>query len=219
MPSAFDGPNVTTRVDFACGSLVRERVVRDNIDDVLGPHHHTLATLEAPDWTQQAAFAPDRRQARFALGIHHILSGCDRRLFLVRLLRPGGGLLSLTAIIAAFRIAHRVTLSLAMRLVVVRPDRLVEAMIARSIAFVAAENLVRSRPWLVGFCFWRRLLFSLLGFSRGVEVGQGLVVAVCPPLLFLLRRTRWESRAVLSSSLVSPARGPGLVLFVERALR
>ena len=56
------------RADFACGSLVPELVVRDNIFDVLGPNHHTLATLEAPDWTQPSDLAPDRRQARCGHG-------------------------------------------------------------------------------------------------------------------------------------------------------
>ena len=110
-------------------------------------------------------------------------------------------------------------------------------MIAFSIAFVAAENLFRSpsvsRRWLVGFAFGlvhgfgfssalrelglpaHGLLLSLLGFNVGVEVGQGLVVVVCLPLLLLLRRTRWENRAVLGSSLVILLLG--LVLFVERA--
>src|SRR5438309_1898318 len=62
----------------------------------------------------------------------------------------------------------------------------------------------------------RRLLLSLLGFNQGVEVGQGLVVAAGLPLLFLLRGTRWESRAGLSSSLAILVLG--LVLLVERAL-
>jgi len=60
------------------------------------------------------------------------------------------------------------------------------------------------------------LLLSLLGFNQGVEVGQGLVVAAGLPLLFLLRGTRWESRAGLSSSLAILVLG--LVLLVERAL-
>ena len=59
------------------------------------------------------------------------------------------------------------------------------------------------------------LLLSLLGFNQGVEVGQGLVVAACLPLLLLLRRTRWESRAVSSCSLAILL--VGLVLFIERA--
>jgi hypothetical protein len=46
-------------------------------------------------------------------------------------------------------------------------------------------------------------------------VGQALVVAVCLPLLLLLRRTRWQSRAVSSSSVAILL--VGVVLFLERA--
>ncbi len=41
------------------------------------------------------------------------------------------------------------------------------------------------------------------------------MVTACLPLLLLLRRTRWESRAVSSFSLAILV--VGLVLFVERA--
>ena len=253
LPSTFDATSFTMLVDFACGSAARELVVQDDIFDVLGPDHHTLAKLEAPSGTQQFAFAPDSRQARFVvgdrgggaratgsflvLGIDHILSGYDHLLFLLGLLLPGGGLLSLAKIITAFTIAHSVTLSLAVLQVVTLPDRLIEAVIALSIAFVAAENLFFdpsvSRRWVVSFCFGlvhgfgfssalrelglpaHGLLLSLFGFNVGVEVGQGLVVAACLPLLLLLRRTRWESRAVSSCSLAILL--VGLVLFIERA--
>jgi HupE/UreJ protein len=252
--AAFDAPTFTMLVDFACGSVPRELIVQDNIFDVLGPGHHTLAKLEAPSGTEPFAFAPDNREARFAigeagttghstgsffvLGIHHILTGYDHLLFLLGLLLPGGGLLGLAKIITAFTIAHSVTLSLAVLQVVTMPDRVIEAVIALSIAFVAAENLFLtptvSRRWLISFGFGlvhgfgfssalrelglpsHGLLVSLLGFNVGVEVGQGLVVALCLPLLLLLRRTRWESRAVMSSSLAILV--AGLVLFVERAV-
>ena len=173
----------------------------------------------------------------FLLGVEHILSGYDHLLFLLGLLLRGGGWLSLAKIITAFTLAHSVTLALAVLNVVVVPDRLVEAVIALSIAFVAAENLflnpVASRRWLVSFCFGlvhgfgfssalrelglpaQGLLFSLFGFNAGVEAGQALVVAVVLPLIVVLRRSRWEERMVWSSSLAILL--VGLVLFVERA--
>jgi HupE/UreJ protein len=253
LPSAFDATSFTMLVDFACGSLVRELTVQDDIFDVLGPDHHTLVKLEAPSDVRQFAFAPDTRQARFAvgdggdiarstgsffvLGIHHILSGYDHLLFLLALLLPGGGPLALLKIITAFTIAHSVTLSLAVLQVVTLPDRLVEVVIALSIAFVAAENLfldvMVSRRWLVSFCFGlvhgfgfssalrelglpaHGLLLSLFGFNLGVEVGQALVVAVCLPALLLLRGTRWQDRAVASSSLAILL--VGVILFFQRA--
>ena len=252
-PGAFPAPTFTMRVDFACGRGPRELTVQDDTFDVLGPDHHTLARIEAPGTTQQFAFAPETRVARFPietapaashstgsfvlLGIHHILSGYDHLLFVIGLLLPGGDLLSLAKIITAFTIAHSVTLTLAVLQVVTLPDRLIEAVIALSIAYVAAENLFGrpavSRRWLVSFCFGlvhgfgfssalrelglpaQGLLFSLLGFNVGVELGQALVVAICLPLLILLRRTRWSHPAVVTSSVAILL--VGLVLFVERA--
>ncbi|PYO45411.1 MAG: hypothetical protein DMD84_28660 [Candidatus Rokuibacteriota bacterium] len=240
LPLAHDATSFTMLVDFACGSAVGELVVHDDIFDVLGSDHHTLAKVEAPSGTQQFAFAPDTRQAGFVfgdggdlthstgsffvMGIHHILSGYDHLLFLVGLLLPGGGLLSLAKIITAFTIAPSVTLSLAVLQIITLPDRLIEAVIALSIAFVAAENLFLnpavSRRWLVSFLRELNLpahgLFvSLFGFNAGVEVGQGLVVAAALPLLVLLRKTRWERPMIWSSSLAILL--VGIVLFVERA--
>ena len=252
-PAPVDSPTVTMSVDFACGRAMKELGVQDDIFDTLGPDHHTLVKVETPSGTQQFAFAPDSRQARFAvddpasaagatgsffvLGIEHILTGYDHLLFLLALLLPGGGLLSLAKIITAFTIAHSLTLTLAVLQVVTLPDRLIEAVIALSIAFVAAENLffepMISRRWLVSFGFGlvhgfgfssalrelglprQGLLLSLFGFNAGVEAGQALVIVACLPLLLLLRRTRWASPAVSTCSLAVLA--VGLVLFVERA--
>ncbi|HEY7204780.1 MAG TPA: HupE/UreJ family protein [Methylomirabilota bacterium] len=252
-PAPVDAPTVTLSVDFACGTAVRQLDVQDDIFDALGPDHHTLAKIETPSGTQQFAFAPDSRQATFAvddtgggtratgsffmLGIEHILTGYDHLLFLLALLLPGGGLLSLAKIITAFTIAHSVTLTLAVLQVVTLPDRLIEAVIALSIAFVAAENVffkpMISRRWLVSFGFGlvhgfgfssalrelglprQGLLLSLFGFNAGVEAGQALVIVACLPLLLLLRRTRWAGPAIATCSLAVLA--VGLVLFVERA--
>ena len=240
-------------VDFACGNAVRELTVQDDIFDALGPDHHTLAKVETPAGVQQFVFEPGSRQAHFSvedpdrgvratgsfflLGVHHILSGYDHLLFLLCLLLPGGRLLALAKIITAFTVAHSVTLTLAVLQIVSLPDRLIEAVIGLSIAFVAAENLwlrpTTSRRWMVSFAFGlvhgfgfstalrelglpaQGLLLSLFGFNAGVETGQALVVAICLPLLLLLRRTRWEGRAVASASLAILV--IGLVLFVERA--
>ena len=128
------------------------------------------------------------------------------------------------------------TLALAVLDVVVLPDRLVEAVIALSIALVAAENLsprpAVPRRWVVSFLFGlvhgfgfssalrelglprQGLALSLLGFNLGVEVGQALIVGLALPALVMLRRTGWEPRMVTSSSFVILA--IGLVLFVER---
>jgi HupE/UreJ protein len=249
-PSAPDAVAVTLLVDFACPPGLRDLDVEDDLFDVVGPDHHTLARIEWPGGTGQFAFEPSARVAHFSvggsparavgsflgLGIHHILSGYDHLLFLLGLLLSGGGLLALAKIITAFTLAHSVTLSLAVLDVVVLPDRLVEAVIALSIAFVAAENLAPrpavSRRWLVSFLFGlvhgfgfssalrelglgrQGLALSLVGFNVGVEAGQALVIAILLPVLVLLRRSRWQHRAVHGSSVAILV--IGLILFVER---
>lgn len=243
--------SLTLIVDFACAGAVKTLLIRDDLFDVLGADYHTLARIDLPGRTVQFAFSPESRETRVTLegtqaggvvsfvrlGVEHILTGWDHLLFLLVLLLRGGGWLSLAKIITAFTVAHSVTLALAALDVVVLPDRLVEAVIALSIASVAAENLflspVVARRWLVSFCFGlvhgfgfssvlrelglptQGLLLSLFGFNAGVEIGQALVVAVALPALVLVRKTRWERRVIWSSSAAILL--VGVVLFVERA--
>ena len=242
--------SVVVVVDFACGGDVHDLLLRDDLYDAFGSDYHTFARIDAPGRTEQFAFTPETRETRLTLGggerlgawsfvrlgVEHILTGYDHLLFLLGLLLRGGGWLVLTKIITAFTLAHSVTLALAVLDVVVLPDRLVEAVIALSIACVAAENLVPrplvARRWLVSFCFGlvhgfgfssalrelglpaQGLALSLLGFNVGVELGQAMVVAIALPALALLRTTRWEPRMVWSSSLAILL--VGVVLFVER---
>ena len=185
--------------------------------------------------TRQGAMAVVRKF--LPSGVHHILIGPDHLLFLIGLLLLGGPLRRLILIVTAFTLAHSVTLALAALDIVVLPDRLVEAVIALSIAFVAAENIflkpVVSRRWLVSFCFGlvhgfgfssalrelnlptHGLVLALFGFNVGVELGQGLVVALALPLMALIRRVGWGQRMVWSSSVAILV--VGVVLFVERA--
>ena len=60
------------------------------------------------------------------------------------------------------------------------------------------------------------LIWSLLNFNLGVETGQAVAVLVAVPILFWLRKFKWEPRAVVAMSVAVLA--VGLVLFVERAL-
>jgi hydrogenase/urease accessory protein HupE len=250
-----DGESLTLVVDYACPASMPDVVIRDDVFDGLGPDHHTLARVEVGSTIQQFAFAPDVREARivlangggspdrgtasfFLLGVHHILSGYDHLLFVLALLLRGGTWLGLLKIVTAFTLAHSLTLTLAVLQIVMLPDRLIEAVIALSIAIVAAENL-RPRPalarrWIVSFLFGlvhgfgfssalrelglprHGLAASLLGFNLGVEAGQALVIAALLPGLVLLRRTTWETRTVVSSSVAILI--TGLILFVERVL-
>jgi hypothetical protein len=101
--------------------------------------------------------------------------------------------------VTAFTVAHSITLSLAVLDVVQLPSRFVEAAIAASIVYVAAENFfvkdVRRRWWITftfglihGFGFASVLkeygmpqdavVPVLAAFNVGVEVGQLLIVTI-----------------------------------------
>jgi hypothetical protein len=243
--------SLTLAVEFTCTASVEVLEIRDDLFDVLGADYHTLARIDSGGRSVPLAFTPESREARVSLdggpgrgvlsfvglGVEHILTGWDHLLFLVVLLLRGGGWLSIAKIITAFTLAHSVTLALAALDVVALPDRLVEAVIALSIAVVAAENLVAtpvvSRRWLVSFGFGlvhgfgfssvlrelglpaQGLLVSLLGFNVGVELGQALVVAVALPVLMAVRHSPWEGRVVWTSS--AAVLLIGVALFVERA--
>jgi hypothetical protein len=239
-------------VTFACPEPVRELRIRDDLFDVFGADYHTIARIDGPDRTEQLAFGTERREARLTiggagggrglvsfvvLGIEHILTGYDHLLFLLALLLRGGGLWAMAKIVTAFTLAHSVTLSLAVLDIVVLPERLIEAVIALSIAAVAAENLFLqatvTRRWVVSFCFGlvhgfgfsmalremglpaHGLLLSLFGFNIGVELGQALVVAVALPVLVVVHRAGYERRLVWGLSMAILL--AGLALFVERA--
>jgi hypothetical protein len=245
--------SLTLTVEYACDGGGNDVVLRDDLVDAFGADYHTLARIDASGRSVPFVFGAEAREARAAgdappvaargfagfllLGVEHILLGWDHLLFLLVLLLGGGGWLAVIKIITAFTVAHSATLALAALDVVALPSRLVEAVIALSIACVAAENVfwrpATSRRWIVSFGFGlvhgfgfssvlreiglppQGLLLSLLGFNLGVEAGQALVVAVVLPGLMFVRRTRWERPVIWSSS--SAILLVGVVLFVERA--
>lgn len=245
--------NVTAIVEFTCPAHARALTIRDDTFDTLGSGHHTLGRVEVGGESRQFALEPSARETTVALavtstghgaagflglGIHHILSGWDHLLFLLALLLRGGRLLSLLKIVTAFTVAHSVTLAMAVLGVVTVPDRLVESVIAASIAYVALENLMAreapSRRWLVSFAFGLvhgfgfasalgplalppgALALSLLSFNLGVELGQAAVILVALPVLVALRRLEWEPRLVRVASAVLVV--VGLAVCVQRLL-
>ena len=162
--------------------------------------------------TRQGTFAVIRKFV--ASGIHHILIGPDHMLFLVGLLLLGGTLQRLILVVSAFTLAHSITLSLAALNILDPPARIVEPVIALSIVFIGVDNLIVRggrdiRGWIAfafgfvhGFGFAgvlremglesRALVWSLLSFNVGVEIGQLFVVIVVATALAALR-TRSET--------------------------
>ena len=167
-----------------------------------------------------------------ALGIEHILSGLDHVLFLVMLLLGATGLRQVLKLATAFTAAHSVTLALGALGWVEVPAAIVEPLIALSIAYVAAENVLggasRHRIGLVfgfgllhglrfaGALSWSRHLDlgALMTFNVGIEAGQALLVAAVFPALLLIRRLRWSPLAHAGAA--AGAALVGLVWFVER---
>jgi len=138
------------------------------------------------------------------LGVEHILGGVDHLLFVLALLLIVRGGRRIVATITAFTLAHSLTLVAATLGWVHVPGPPVEAMIALSIVFVAAEvvhglggkpGLTARAPWVVAFTFGllhgfgfagalaevglpqTAIPVALLMFNVGVEVGQLLFVA------------------------------------------
>lgn len=104
-------------------------------------------------------------------GITHILTGYDHLLFIAALALAVTSLWELFKIVAAFTLAHTITLTLSVLDIVRLPSHFVEPMIAASIVFVALQNVfwpgqTRGAGRLgVAFFFG---LFHGLGFAGGL---------------------------------------------------
>lgn len=163
------------------------------------------------------------------LGVWHIWIGIDHILFLFALILPsvlqrdetgkrwkpadrfGTAFFKILTIVTCFTVAHTITLSLAALGVVDVASRLVETVIAASIAIAALHNLwpvAKVNEAVIAFVFGLfhgfgfasvlgslglgtdHLVLSLLGFNVGVELGQVAIIACIFPILFFLRRLK-----------------------------
>ncbi len=182
----------------------------------------------------------------FKLGVEHILLGFDHVLFLLAVILVIRSLRDTIGLVTSFTIAHSITLLLAGLGIVTLPGRLVEPVIAASIAYVALRNLsilksgsmgkLRER-WLTTFGFGlvhglglagalreieipgRYFVPTLLTFNVGVEVGQLLILTVALPLLWLLanRVPKLRQRVLIAlSTLISII---AVLWLIERIVR
>ena len=151
------------------------------------------------------------------LGIEHILTGIDHLLFVLALILITRGGWRLVKTVSAFTLSHSITLTAATLGFVHVPQRPVEAVIALSIVFVAAEIVQEYRgrvgiaaraPWVVAFTFGLlhglgfagglsdaglpqgHVPLALLFFSGGVETGHLLFVATVLGVIEVSRRIR-----------------------------
>jgi hydrogenase/urease accessory protein HupE len=141
----------------------------------------------------------------FWLGVGHILGGIDHLLFVLCLLLIVNGTWLLVKTITAFTVAHSITLGMATLGFVNVPQAPVEAVIALSILFLAAElmrqkkgerDIAMQAPWLVAFIFGllhgfgfagalsevglpqTEIPLALLMFNIGVEAGQLVFILI-----------------------------------------
>jgi hydrogenase/urease accessory protein HupE len=182
---------------------------------------------------------PDRLEVvrtYFGFGVEHILGGVDHLLFVLTLLLLVTGVRRIIATVTAFTLAHSITLAGATLGWVHVPGPPIEAAIALSIAFVAAE-IIRSRqgkpgltkryPWVIAFIFGllhgfgfagalqqvglpqTEIPIALLFFNVGVEVGQLLFIAAVFASYWLMRQS---TRGIKLSQLAWASALPAYVI-------
>ncbi len=199
-PGGLDGKSITidglastftdviVRISLADGSVQAAR---------LTPDRPAVTITGSASWTATA-------RTYFYLGVDHILFGIDHLLFVFALLLLIRDPWMLVKAITAFTVAHSITLaaaSLGWANVAQAP---VEAVIALSIMFVAAEIIRQARgttdlaaraPWMIAFLFGllhgfgfggalkeiglpqNDVPLALLTFNLGVEAGQLMFIA------------------------------------------
>jgi hypothetical protein len=219
---------VVQRWRTACaGGLPGKRIGIENLETSLTDVVMRFEPLAGPaktlriDGAAPDAVIPVRQSvwevagAYTRLGIEHILFGFDHLLFVLCLLILVGNLKRLLGAVTAFTVAHSITLAGTTLGSLRHASAPVEACIALSIAFVAAEilraregriGLTQRWPWLASFSFGLLHGFgfaaalreiglpdgavplALFFFNVGVEMGQILFLSAVLAALALWRR-------------------------------
>lgn len=188
--------DVIARVTLSDGSVQTGR---------LTPDLPSFQIIAAPTALQTA-------ETYFLLGMQHILLGLDHLLFVLALLLIIRSPSALVKTITAFTIAHSITLTFAALGWASAPQPPVEAVVALSIVFAAAEGLhgrsdmKRGAPWVMAFGFGLLHGFgfggalqeiglpqsdvplALFAFNVGVEAGQLIFVTAILGLVASLDR-------------------------------
>ncbi len=228
--------------------------------------HRAIATVTAGEAVQSLLFSPNNPSVTLNLsaasiwshyyhfileGIWHIWIGLDHILFLVALILPlvigyrnepvmrrshGAIARDILLVVSAFTIAHSITLILASLNVVSLSSRLVESIIALSVA-ISGINVIYpiflNKHWQIAFGFGlihgfgfagvlgdltlptEQFVSALLSFNIGVEIGQLVIVALLVPTLLLMSNPRWLGRATALAT-GSAIAGLGSIWVLER---
>jgi hypothetical protein len=161
------------------------------------------------------------------IGFDHVVPlGWDHILFIIGMALSSLLWRRLLILVSAFTLAHTLTLGLAMIGVLEVSARLIEPLIAFSIAYVAIENLLTKqsikRKTIIVFLFGlvhglgfasmlqefelspESFLSTLIGFNVGVELAQIVIVLSVVSLLLILQRLKLNYRqlAVIPTSIL-----------------
>ena len=245
------------RIRLTCDRPAADRlVVRSIVPQLLSRGHRQLLSIRAGDGTLIAQQMLDAAAGEttvdlrttggahtavsfFLLGGAHILHGYDHLLFLAGLLVVVRRTAEAVKAVTAFTIAHSLTLVLTVVGWTELSSTVAELLIASSIVYVGAENLLRSdlsHRWRVTFAFGlihgfgfagamrelagdhgsEAIAMPLASFNLGVEAGQVAVAAALVPIVSRLRaHPAIGTRLVtVSSAVVLLA---GIYWFAERA--
>jgi len=203
----------TIRIDGLSATMTDVLVRLERLD---GTTQVTRLTPSAPSFVVEAApGALEVARTYLMLGVEHILLGVDHLLFVLALFILVKGTGRLIATVTAFTVAHSLTLAGATLGFVHVPGPPVEAGIALSIVFVAAEivhgrqgrtGLTERFPWIVAFTFGllhgfgfasalsevglpqSAIPVALLFFNVGVEIGQLFFIASIFAVVALARQ-------------------------------
>ncbi len=219
---------VIQRWRTACdGGLIGQTIAIENLDQTLTdtilrfePLDGRATTLRLKPDTSHAVIPAKQpwtevASTYFGLGVEHILTGFDHLMFVLALLILVGDIKRLVVAVTAFTVAHSLTLAGTTLGWVKLSSAPVEASIALSIMFVAAEimrvragqnSLTAKLPWLASFAFGLLHGFgfagalreigipedavglALLFFNLGVEAGQLLFISLVLSAIWLWRR-------------------------------
>lgn len=247
-----DPARVRVELGFACSAAAGTVGIQVYLFDEFGPDHSVLAKITRQARTREFVFTQARTDFRsppegggvlvqlgsfLALGIEHIVTGYDHVLFIVGLVLIWRGVVHILTVVTAFTLAHSATLILAALGVVTLPSRLVESVIALSIAYVGIDNIFAKSVagrWRLAFVFGlahgfgfasvlaemalpsEGLMLSLLSFNVGVELGQLAIILLLYPLVYYGHRQTYGGLLVQAASAAIVVMG--LLWFVQRAV-
>jgi hypothetical protein len=258
-----DKPVVSVGVDFTCPEPLTNPKLRDDTVFDSDPDHEVFVAVAGTAGSTGAVLRADTREVALGTvpsawqttknflneGAIHLVTGYDHLLFLLSLILGAGlaakrfglrrSMKDVAWVVTAFTVGHSISLVLSSLGILSLPSQLVESVIAASIVFVAALNIIKpearvARPQIAaafgivhGFGFSSVLAdvglpaahraLALGAFNVGIELAQlAFVAVVMLPLVWAAKHRQYPLVVVRGGSVAIAALG--CVWLVERGL-